>query len=943
MRVDKASKVKPRKKTVKRVLALLIAAMVVLAISVVLLVPTFISSEKGRRIILARINDSIAGKADFSDLSMGWLKGVKLADLTFDDDAGRVSVRVGQVSTKPSYAALLTGNLAFGETVIDKPSVEINLEDLQAAKPEIAAGKPPAPEAAQPIALPVKSIDLVLNDGNVKITDPQSGTTELSRINSKVSLQPPGLRTDFDLKMDVSRADKASAVQVAGHVTPKRKTGWSLKGTSGNLTVEVNDLDLESLGPIFALAGIDIRSKGVAGGYLKSQIRDGRFENLTASIKAKNLDVTGEALKGDRFQTTGLDISTKLNQGDRAATIDMLKIESDWASVTASGMVPTTSKSIGDFFQADSSYDLKADLDCDVAAILSQMPRTLGLKEGTQVTSGRLTAEVETSTEAGKRQIRANATLAALEATADGRKAALSESITAEAFVSSDKAGITFDKLDVTAPFAVISCTGRIEELDYDAQADLAKLQSELGQFIDLGKYRMAGEIVEKGKISVTEDSITASGSAQIRNLRLSSQDRPSASDPMTNIDFALGVDIKNNFIALDSIKADASFGALSVKDGVIPLSEKSTKPLHVVVSAGNVDLAKLKPFAVLFEALPQEMQLAGIVESTLSVDAEKKIYKIATDSTRIERLKLAHPDHEKPFEPNEVALAFDVEIGLDGAINARSLKLESELIKIDKAEFSRTTEADRAILAGKAELEYDWSAVSALAAPYLPEGLKLEGMRKDAVSFRSAYSAAQSEKLMPNLSAIARLGFKRAGYMGLNFGSTDVDIQVLNGLLKIEPIATTVNEGLFSFAGQADFKAEPALFKSAGPMQIVKDIKINDETTSKLLKYVNPIFANAVNVSGIANFSCEQLAIPLKARAKNDAVVIGTISMRKVRLQASNLMGQIIALTGGDARGTEMTVHPTRFVLRKGFLRYGDMQVDIGDNPVNFKGVIGL
>ncbi|MHC4705308.1 MAG: AsmA family protein [Planctomycetota bacterium] len=271
MRVDKASKVKPRRKTVRRVLAMVIGTVVVLIVSVVLLVPAFISSEKGRRIILARINDSIAGKADFSDLSMGWLKGVKVADLSFDDDVGRVSVRVGQVSTKPSYGALLTGNLAFGETVIDKPSVEINLEDLRAAEAEIPAGKPPAPEAAQPIALPVRSIDLVLNDGNVKITDPESGTTELSRINSKVSLQPPGRQTDFDLKMDVLRANKASAIKVAGHVTPKRKTGWSLKGTSGNLTVEVNDLDLESLGPIFALAGIDIRSKGVAGGAIDSK------------------------------------------------------------------------------------------------------------------------------------------------------------------------------------------------------------------------------------------------------------------------------------------------------------------------------------------------------------------------------------------------------------------------------------------------------------------------------------------------------------------------------------------------------------------------------------------------------------------------------------------------------------------------------------------------
>jgi hypothetical protein len=160
---------------------------------------------------------------------------------------------------------------------------------------------------------------------------------------------------------------------------------------------------------------------------------------------------------------------------------------------------------------------------------------------------------------------------------------------------------------------------------------------------------------------------------------------------------------------------------------------------------------------------------------------------------------------------------------------------------------------------------------------------------------------------------------------------------------LNIAPFATTVNEGQFNFAGGADFKQSPSLFKAAKPMQIVKDIKINDATTKKLLKYVNPIFADAVNVSGIANFNCEQLAVPLSAEAKNEAVVIGTISMNQVRLETSDLLGQILTIAGGSARGTVLTMHPTRLVLQKGVLRYDDMQIDVGDNPINFKGAIGL
>jgi hypothetical protein len=69
---------------------------------------------------------------------------------------------------------------------------------------------------------------------------------------------------------------------------------------------------------------------------------------------------------------------------------------------------------------------------------------------------------------------------------------------------------------------------------------------------------------------------------------------------------------------------------------------------------------------------------------------------------------------------------------------------------------------------------------------------------------------------------------------------------------------------------------------------------------------------------------------------------VIGTISISELRLQASDLLAQILSASGG-ASGTVLTIHPTKLVLQKGVLRYDDMQIDVGDNPINFKGTIGL
>ena len=944
MREEDKAKFKPRKKTGRRLLKLALALIVILILLVLFAVPAFISSSKCRRIILAKINNSVGGKADFVDLSMGWFKGIRVEDFSFNDDAGQLSVRVREIATKPHYGSLLTGNLSFGQTLIDKPNVQINLKDLKAQKPGSLVQTVPTETAAHSIVLPVKRLQLVLNDGNVKVTDPKSGTVELSAINSKLNLQPPGQQSNFDLTMAVAQAGKTSEIKVASNITTKQQTGWSLKGTSGNLTVDVNGLDLESLGPIFALAGVDMQAEGLVDGSAKGKIKEGQLEDLNAGIKAKNLHITGAMLKGDKLQTGDLDINVKLNQQTDAINIDNLQAKSDWASVTASGIVPTTFKSLDDLLRPESNYNLKGKFNCDLAAVSAQLPKTLGLKEGMQLKSGQLNGNIETSSKTGgQKQIQANATVTDLEGTVDGKKIALSQPLEAQAQISSDKTGINFDKVDVSSSFAKINCAGSTESLKYTAQADLTKLQAELGQFFDFGQYRMSGEVQETGQISIEENRFAISGSGTVKNLLLSSEEGQSANEPLAKIEYAVNMDRKKNLVNVESVIADASLGRFSIKDGVVPLGDEPAAPLSLEISANNVNFEKARPFASMFASIPKDMQLAGIAETKISISSEKKTYKFTSDSTKIKDLRLAFPD-SNAFEPGDVTVAFDAEADAEKAIRIKTFQLNSKLLKLEftESQFSRSSEDGQAALRVQAECEYDWAALNPVTARFMPEDLTLQGKRKDTISITSEYPAGQTEKLLSNLNAKAKLGFEKAAYMGLDFGPTDVNVQVQNGVLNIAPFTTTVNEGQFNFAGGADFKEKPALFKAAKPMQVVKDIKVNDETTAKLLKYVNPIFANAVNVSGIANFNCEQMSIPLSAEAKNNAVVIGTISINKMRLQASDLLGQIFSASGG-VRGSDMTIHPTRFTLQNGFLSYENMQIDVGDNPVNFKGVIGL
>ena len=604
-------KAKGRKSRMKMVLKLALMLTVVLIVAALVFLPTFVSSAAGRKAILAKVNNLIDGRADFSSLSMGWLKGIDVADVSFSDGAGQVSVAAKQISTKPHYGSLLTGNLSFGETVIDEPKVKIDLKEGRITGP--ARPKKPSGGTPQEIPMPIKNIDLVVNNGDLEISGSKGGKIKLAQINSAVNLRPPGQQTSFNLSMAVVDDGKRSTVRANGRITPKAaKTGWSLKGTSGEITVEVKQFDLGSLGSIFALAGVEVDTKGQISANIKSQVTDGRLDNLTGAITGKDLDITSPQLKGDKLRTGSLDIGVEMNRDRDTMNIGKLQLKSDWAALNANGVVPAkVPGSLADLLKEDSKCNFKGSFDCDLAAVLSQMPQTLGLKEGMKVTSGKLTGNIETFTEAGKAKIGGRANLAGLAGVMDGKEIAISEPIRADLGITADSNEMNFDNLSVSAAFAKINANGNTKQIKYNGQVDLAKLQSELGQFIEIGKYEIAGAFSSEGQISIDKSKVAAVGSSALENLRLSSPEGVTASEPMVKLAFAVNMDGENKIVTLDSIEANASLGEVSIKDAVLPTGKEATKPMALTVFANKIDLAKLKPFAVSFASLKPDVELS--------------------------------------------------------------------------------------------------------------------------------------------------------------------------------------------------------------------------------------------------------------------------------------------------------------------------------------------
>jgi hypothetical protein len=916
-----------------------LGGVVLLFILVLALLPVVVSSQRFTRMIQAKISDSTGGTAAIGDLSVGWLKGVQVSDFRFEDKTGWTAVNIKYIAAQPQLTRMLGGDMALGRTVIDEPRVELDLRKRPAPKPR--ADTKPGPSVAEVGALALTS-DLVVNNGNLRITDAAGKTVEFARLNTELSVRPPGRPSRLQLGMVVADGDQPGRVQVAGEVTPQvDEDGWSLKGTSGEFTVEVNDLDLESVGSILALAGVEVRGKGKVTGSLKSSMVDGQLQDVNAVLDGADIEIAGDALQGDRLQTSTLDIDAQLKRQGQAYRIDTLQAKTDWASVTATGALPTTPGSLKAMLERTSAHELQAQYDVNLAAILSQMPKTLGLKAGTQIASGSAAGRVTTSTEAGRVTVAAEIKVVDLAGTVEGKEIKLSEPLEATARLSADEETAQLDELKVSAAFATVTASGDFEQIDYAGTVDLAKLEAELGQFVDLGRYELAGKVSSSGRASIIEDKTSLTGSASIEQLVLSSDDGQQATEPTANVDFELSVDPNMQLLTIANLGVRGSFGRIDVNDGVVPLDETSSAPLALEVSTDNLDLEKVRPFAVVLGVLKENLELSGLADARFSVTKEDAVYRARTEGARIDRFRLQVPP-EAPFSQRQVTAFLDARFNPETDVVEGEVSIESPDIKM-RFSGSQKLKGEQVELQGTLEGQGDPNAVGPLASVFTPAELELKGRSTVDLDFSSTYPANDPDELLAHLNSTGQVTFDRAEYMGLRFGLIDVNLVVMDGLMEIPPFEAAVNEGQLQFAAQTNFRDEPRLLRAPASAFAARNIQLNTETTEKLLKYVNPLFANLVSVSGRANFECEKLVIPLTGGHDDKLEVIGTISADELRLGAGGLLGDLMAAMGESLRQQRLTIRPTRIVVRNGMVRYDNMQVDVGDNPLNFAGAIGL
>jgi hypothetical protein len=647
---------KPRKK--KRALLLkILAAAALCLVLLVLLAPTLLSSGPVVSVVLAQVNKQLNGKVEVASLSLGWFTGVKVDGVRVLDAAGAQIAELDHAAVPyPLYKAI-TGKLAFGDVLVEGLSFDarvntdgkLNFAELAKSNPIAPSPTPPpspspsAPAPSQPAsattAVPARLADLSIN---LKLTNchgtySQIGkpTIYLTKLEGQIGIPNINQPITDQLSASVKIDDQPDGtLTINGSAAVIQQNQIAINTAEVHQTIEVTNLDLQTVRSLIPPTAGVTTLDGTLGMHLAVDITAGKNAAVDAAVTAtKPLAFGGEVLKGDTFKTNafsaavpklsatfadGLDHwqSGRIKVGvDAGSSPILLKMDQGQVTVLAD-LVPQSILNLIAKKQPGSDGQLVVTSSFDLAEIIPQLRHTIPEAEGVLIKTAGLTENLKLVLSPEKAELLNSADstpVTGVQTLASGQTKQISIPPIHLSVGGTDLGGggalpnLHGLSLKLQSPFANGDFQGEsLSDLHGTLTANLQTLQSEAGQFIDLSKINLAGDLSVdlSGTGKLTEAPYQASIKAIVglHDLKYGDASGPRVNEPLTQ--FTLNADLqgspqttvesaKNISVALTMGAAGAPTVDLLAEAPTVSLVGGASGSFNL--SRFSVDLAKLQ------------------------------------------------------------------------------------------------------------------------------------------------------------------------------------------------------------------------------------------------------------------------------------------------------------------------------------------------------------
>ncbi len=632
----------------------LTAGLLVVALTIIALLPAIVSSDMMKPFVIQKINQQLPGQLQLESWSISWLGGIDGQGIVYDNRTDGLLVQVSEIKTAKGLLGLIMAWGELGAVEIVDPAVVFYLSDKTEAqdsqKTPPATGSPESiPSGKKDAFIPVFYGKLKITNGSI-LTATADGNEKVVAQNLDLILDAPGPQTPITYRFSTESGDSSGRASGEGSLVLAADDPLNMQKIQSDSKLKVENWELEDLFAIIATRTGIPSAKGRLNASVSLTGSNAESLKMAGQIAMKQLQLRGGPLGSDTPAVKDIVIDLDATGNNNTLSLNNLTFRSSLVNGSATGR-----------FDGEDQKRLSGKADVDLAEVFTQFPATLKLREGTKITKGKmaLSANIET-TRAGT-AVDGDARIDRLQGISAGKKISWNKPVTVNARGEMRREGLQLENLSLRSSFLKADGRGDMRNMRVDLSADLKAALAELRKFILIKQWDGSGKLKLNLRLSEKTDNLThATLKLNIDDFVLSRNRRPILARQTVRADISTDVQVTdaaaNSKLLQPTLNIQSSVASGTVTAQQVEGTASNSFPNAANLKLdGNINLQQLSSLLKNLNILSPQTLLAG--QSAIKTSGNLKDGLLVLNNTRVDTQKLVYRQDNKIIRENRVIL----------------------------------------------------------------------------------------------------------------------------------------------------------------------------------------------------------------------------------------------------------------------------------------------
>ncbi len=462
---------------------------VIIALPILIaMLPAIVSSDTIRPHVLQIVNQRIPGQLQVETWSLRWFGRIQIKGIAYNDRQNNLSARIADLNTSSGLFDLISRSDNLGTVEVVEPHLTYYVTPQP--KPLESKNGIPAPQTPPAESQPDHAAGIPGIFGELKIVNgsitavSEDGEDILIAKNLKADLSAPSPDDPLTYQFGVNSGDGSGRLTAEGNLSFAPGHPRVVHRTKSDSKLIIDSWPIEEILKTFDSGSL---LPAVIGRLNANLSLNGKADErllLIGDLSIPKLEMHGGPFDSDTPVVGNISVKLEAAGTPEAVSVNDLTFISSLAGGSAKGT-----------FGTGGNLRLSGRVDLDLAEISRQVPGTIELRKGTEITNGKMNLSAKLNMAGDYAAFEGSARIDRIQGIRKKKKVSWNKPITANAKGELRSGGMQLENLSLQSAFLNADGQGNLENMTVRLAADINAALKEFRKFIGLEKWDGSGNL----------------------------------------------------------------------------------------------------------------------------------------------------------------------------------------------------------------------------------------------------------------------------------------------------------------------------------------------------------------------------------------------------------------------------------------------------------------